>query len=283
MKLSIKNLASFMLVAAAFTVGGLTEANGQVFVDTFDAAPTNGATRSLSIDNSTSSPAGTFPGSTFDVFGIVDRNVSPDFSDNSVELTNDGDPDTNDTFGLVTPDKDDFFLGFADTANTDNPDGNVNVTWTVDVSGQTDLMLLFDVAAIGDFEPADLLTFSASFDGGTDTVVATGTGSDVDPFTYTLENGELAIPFGQTDSNISDPFVFGDNIIVNEFERLAFPILETGTELTLTLNYVGNGAPEILAVDNVQVTSAETSSIPEPASLVMTSLACVSLSLRRRR
>ena len=248
--------------AAALLIFSTAAANGQtdVFTDTFDAAPTNGATRVLSIDNSAN--GGRF-GSFFDVFGIVDRNVNGDFADDSVINNSDADPDNDDTFGLVKPEKTDLFLGFADTLNGDNPDpdGNVSVTWTVSTAGLTDLSLSFDIAAMGDYEATDTLTFTASFDGGAAETLITSTFIDTpddETFTYTLDDGSLAIPFDPDDAdptNIKDPFVVDGQLVINEFQTFSFPITGSGSELTLTLNYATNGSSEPLAIDNVSVTS----------------------------
>ena len=253
--LSSFGLASLLLLTAA-TANGQTD----VFTDTFDAAPTNGATRVLSIDNS--ADEGRFPNSGFDVFGIVDRNVNGDFADDSVINNSDADPDNDDTFGLVTPEKTDLFLGFADTDNGDNPNnGDVSVTWTVPAAGQTDLNLSFDIAAMGDFESTDTLTFTASFDGGAAETLITSTFIDTpddETFTYTLDDGSLAIPFNADDvdpTNIKDPFVVDGQLVINEFQTFSFPITGTGSQLTLTLNYNTNGGPEPIAIDNVSVTS----------------------------
>ena len=298
MTLSFKSIAPSMLMAAAFALVGAVNVNGQVvFLDTFDADPSGGATRVLAYTNAAgevtdnSANEGRFS-SFFDVFGIVDRNVNFDFADDSVINNSDDDPDNDDTFGLVKPDKTDLFLGFADTVNDDTVDpfdppnpasgtGDVSVTWTVPVNGQTGLNLSFDIAAMGDFEEADALVFTASFDGGPTTTIVQSTIQDTpendgtdpdnppangfDLFTYTLDDGSLAIPFffgtpPEVPESIKDPFAFvmpsGElNIIINEFENVSFPISGTGTELVLTLNYITNGGPEPLAIDNVSVTA----------------------------
>jgi len=249
-------LSSFATVA--LLIFSTAVANGQiVFTDTFDAAPTNGATRVLSIDNSATN--GQFPSSIFDVFGIVDRNVNFDFADDSVINNSDADPANDDSFGLVKPEKIDMFLGFADTDNGDNPNGgDVSVTWTVATAGATGLNLSFDIAAMGDFESTDTLTFTASFDGGAEETLVTSTfidTPDTETFTYTLDDGSLATPFNSDDTNIKDPFVIDGQTVINEFQTFSFPITATGSQLTLTLNYNTNGGPEPMAIDNVSVTS----------------------------
>ncbi len=249
--LSIFGITALLIISTA-DASGQTE----IFTDTFDAAPTNGATRTLSIDNSATN--GQFPSSIFDVFGIVDRNVNFDFADDSVINNSDADPANDDTFGLVKPDKTDLFLGFADTDNNDNPGGDVSVTWVVAAGGQTGLNLSFDIAAMGDFESTDTLTFTASFDGGTPETLFTSTfidTPDTETFTYTLDDGSLATPFNSDDTNIKDPFVIDGQTVINEFQTFTFPITGSGSQLTLTLNYNTNGGPEPIAIDNVAVTA----------------------------
>ena len=242
----------------ALLVFSTADASGQteIFTDTFDGPPSNGATRSLSIDNSAA--GGQFPGSLFDVFGIVDRTVNFDFADDSVINNSDADPMNDDTFGLIKPEKTDFFLGFADTNNGDNPDGDVSVTWTVSTAGQTGLSLSFEAAAMGDFESTDTLTFTASFDGGPEETLFTSTFIDTpdgEMFTYTLQDGSLAIAAFQTTTTINDPFVIDGSTVINEFQSFSFPITGTGSQMTLTLNYNTNGTAEVLAIDNVAVTA----------------------------
>ena len=236
-----------VILAAALAIVGAIDANGQtdVFTDTFDAAPTNGATRVLSPDNSAN--GGTFPGSAFDVFGIVDRNVNFSFADDTVINNADADDTNDDFFGIILPEKTDLFLGFQDTVNPDNPDGDVSLTWTVSAAGLTDLNLSFEVAAMGDFEASDLLSFTASFDGGAEETLFESGNPDDGTFTYVLQDG--------TTVDENDPFVIDGQFVVNEFQTFIFPISGSGSQLTLTLNYNTNGGSEVLAIDNVSVTS----------------------------
>ena len=258
MSLNLKRVAQAILMTISIVFGGAMEASGQtdVFTDTFDAAPSNGATRVLSIDNSAN--GGTFPGSIFDVFGIVDRTVNFDFADDSVINNADADPDNDDSFGIFPPSKTDLFLGFADLDNGDNPSGEASVTWTVSTAGQTDLNLSFDIAAMGNFEASDTLTFTASFDGGAAETLVTSSFEDTpdgDMFTYTLDDGSLAIAPFSDDMFINDPFVVDGQLVINELQTFTFPITGTGSQLTLTLNYATNGSAEPVAIDNVSVTS----------------------------
>ena len=238
----MKTLTSIFGITALLIFSSAT-ANGQtdIFTDTFDGAPTNGATRVLVPDNSAT--GGAFPGSAFDVFGIVDRNVNISFADDSLTIF------PGDTFGIISEEKTDFFLGFQDTVNGDNPDplGNVSLTWSVSTAGATDLNLSFEIAAMGDFEAADLLEITASFDGGPAESLFVSAADEAGMATYTLADGVTV--------ELTDPFAINGQIIINEFQTLTFPITGTGSNLTLTLTYEGNGGSEIVAIDNLSVTS----------------------------
>ncbi len=225
----------------ALLIFSTANANGQtdIFTDTFDAAPTNGATRVFNPDNSAN--GGTFPNSSNDVFGIVDRNVNFSFGDDSLSIF------PADTFGIIPEAKTDFFLGFQDTVNGDNAGGSVSLTWTASTAGMTGLTLSFEIAAMGDFEAADLLEITASFDGGAaETLFSSAANVDITS-TYTLEGGATV--------DLDDPFAIDGQIIINEFQTLSFPITGTGSSLTLTLNYTGDGGSEVVAIDNLSVTA----------------------------
>ncbi len=241
MNLNLKRMAQSLAIATALTIGGAMEVDAQtpVFTDTFDAAPTNGATRVLAPDNSAT--GGIFSDDNFDVFGIVDRNVNGDFADDSVADMGD--------VGLIASDKTDLFLGFADTANRDNETGDVSVTWTASTAGATGLSVSFEIAAMGDFEPGDAMTMTASFDGGAAETLFTSTLDDDGVFTYVLQSGAMV--------DLNDPFVIDGTVVSNVFQTFTFPITGSGTQLTLTLNYNTNGGNEPVAIDNLLVTGGE--------------------------
>jgi len=236
-----KRVAQAIVMTIALVIGGVMEAKAQtdVFTDTFDAAPTNGAVRILSPDNS--AMGGTF-GDSNDVFGIVDRNINGNFADDSV--ANGGD-----TTGIIPASKTDFFLGFEDTSNSDNPnaDGVVSVIWTAPIAGLTDLSLSFDIAVMGDFETADVLSFTASIDGSAEETLFTSVVDNDGSFTYTFEDGSTVV--------LDDPLTINGQIVSNVFQTFTFPISGTGTQLTLTLNYDTDAEGEVHAIDNVSVTA----------------------------
>jgi len=234
-------LSSFGTAAVLLFSSAVASAQTDVFTDTFDAAPTNGATRILAPDNSEN--GGTFPEEPFDVFGIVDRNINFSFGDDSLSIF----PD--DTFGIIPEGKTDLFLGFQDTVTMANPneDGSVSVTWTASVAGLSDLSLSFEIAAMGDFESGDLLVVTASFDGGAEETLLSSAADEEAVATYTLEGGATV--------ELDDPFAIDGQIILNELQTLSFPISGSGSNLTLTLTYTGNGGSEVVAIDNVSVIS----------------------------
>ena len=244
MNLNLKRMAQSLAIATALTIGGAMEVDAQtpVFTDTFDAAPTNGATRVLAPDNSAT--GGIFSDDNFDVFGIVDRTVNGFFADDSV--ANGGD-----SLGIIPPSKTDLFLGFQDTSNSDNPNagGEVSATWTVSTAGMTDLSLSFEIAVMGDFESSDVLSFTASFDGGAEEVLFTSEVDTTGSFTYTFDDGSTVV--------LDDPLTINGQIVTNVFQNFSFPITGTGSQLTLTLNYDTDAESEVHAIDNLLVTGGE--------------------------
>ncbi len=280
MNLKFTRIASALLMAAAVTVGGVLETKGQtvLFTDDFESESPSGFTRVLA-------PAVDFPNGQFndpgngDVFGIVDNTASFAISDESATSF------PSDTQGFADSTKTDLFLGFTDTVNDLNPDpdadggvlSEVSVVWTFDVTGQSNLGLSFDVAAMGNFEgplgrndpnapfafDADTLSFTASIDGGAAQEIAFGTGQDGGTLSYTLESGTV--------TELGDPFAIGtrqmDNNVVgtvidNNFQNLSFAIPGSGSSLELTLVARFDGGAEALGIDNLQITAGNTGGLP---------------------
>ena len=267
MNLNLRRIAAAMLIATTFTFAGIENVAGQI---TRVLSVDNSATTFTFTDPDTGEPGepvpfpGAFPNSLFDVFGITQRgSVNFDFQDDSLSIF------PGDVFGIIPEGKTDSFLAFADLTNPDNPDGIVTVVWTFDVSSQSDLGFSFDIAAMGDFEGpertggngiADVLTLTASVDGGTPTIVR-ATGEDDAPFSYTLEGGTVI-------TDVEDPLRIGQDLDVDDaaaisaatavdniFQTLNFDVAGTGSTLTLTLEFVADGTSEPVAIDNVAVTS----------------------------
>lgn len=167
-----------ILGAAVAAVGSAGAADAvNIVVDDFDGGG-QFVTRVISPDNTSNN--GAFPSSGFDVFGITDCTVSFDFADDSAGSF------AGDTFGMVPTAKTDKFFGTSDVDNGDNPGGGT-VTWTVDVTGLTDISISALFSAMGDFEAGDnSYTFTAQIDAGpVQNVFLIDANNDAD-FTYTL-------------------------------------------------------------------------------------------------
>ena len=89
-------------------------------------------TRTFDPDLSGNAIPGTWTKTNFDVFGIVDRSVNFRFADDTL---------LSPTFtGIFPSTETDMFFGAMDTVNDDNPAGTGVLTYTFDISGQSDLM-----------------------------------------------------------------------------------------------------------------------------------------------
>ena len=270
MNLNLRRIAALMLLTACFAVSGTMEVNGQTVIggDDFDGGGGGFLTRVFSTDNSATD--GAYPNSFFDVFGIINRaTVNNSFNDDSLSIF------TADVFGVIPEEKTDNLFGIQDIIRAETEVGTGDdavpipeeerrlvpetITYTFDVTDQSDLAFSFDAAAFGNFEGpgnssgdptiADFVTIDASFDGGTSVQIGNGTGADETPFTYTLEGGATV--------DLTDPFVFGDTTITNNFETVTFPISGTGSTLTIVITARFDGGSEVFAFDNVSLTSGE--------------------------
>lgn len=226
---------AFVLALAAAVLAGPRHSHAQIVgSDDFDGG---GEFLTRTIDPDNSANGGTFS-SIFDVFGIVNREVNNDFADNTL---------MDETFfGLVPSTKTDLFFGTEDIDNNDNPDGTGTLVYTFDISGQSDLMLSAEFSARGNFESAnDINTVTASIDGGAeqllfDLIVEEGT-----TLTYTYESGAT--------EDIIDPMTIQGTALNNTFQVFSAAISGTGSTLTVTFNFAGNGGGETLAIDNILV------------------------------
>ena len=191
--------------------------------------------RTFTPDNSAN--GGTFPGSAFDVFGIVDRTVNLDFSDDTLL-----DP----TFqGMLPTTVTDSFLGLEDLDNDDNMSGTATLVYEFDVTGATDLEFSADFAAFGDFEPSDLFEISASIDGGAAELILEILVDDDGMQTYTFEDGGTAVE--------NDPMTIQGVLLDNTFQNFSAPISGSGSTLTLSFAFAGNGGNETIAMNNLMI------------------------------
>lgn len=228
--------------------------------DDFDGGGTY-LSRTIAPDNSGNN--GRYPSSFFDVFGITDRTANFDFADDTVSIF------PADVFGILREDKLDKVFGVEDSTNADNPSGLSTVVWTFDISGYSGITVDIDFAAMGDFETSDAFTFTYSIDAGpAQNLFATVTRDDIEPYTYTLASG--------TTVDLNDPLELDATILNNNFQTFTGSVAGTGSVLTLSFNAVADGGSEVFIFDNIIVNG-----VPEPASMLLFSLA--GLAIRRRR
>lgn len=237
--------------------------------DDFDGAGSY-LSRNVTPDNSANSPAGTFPGSALDVFGIVDRNVNRDFQDDTLSGITDA------TRGLTGSTKTDRFFGIEDLDNTDNPLGTGSVTWTFDIAGFAGLTFSVELAALGDFEDSDAFAFSADIDGGGFTplvdIIADLSASQ----TYVYDDGSV--------ESFDDPLSAGGLLLNNVFTAFSTAVNGTGNILTLRMTARQNAGLELFAFDNLVVEGTSASpAVPLPATFILFGIGVVSLGLRLSR
>ena len=128
-----------------------------------------------------------------------------------------------------------------------------------------------DLAGQGDFEIADVFSFSASIDGGASQTLFTITTSDTGTQTYIYDDGSSV--------TLNDPLnVNGGSLLNNTFTNFSTGIAGTGSVLTLRFDGIQNSGAELFAFDNIQITS-----VPEPGSLTFIGLISIAWMSRRRR
>lgn len=204
-------------------------------VDNFDDEQTF-LTRTLEPDLSGNPIPGTFQNSELDVFGIVDRTINQDFSDDTLidsSLT-----------GLFPSTVTDNFLAFADLLNPDN-DGTASVQYTIDVSEAVNLDFSIDIAAIGNFENSDNTLIVASIDGGGQQVLVAVTPDTDATQEYLFEDG--------SSFTLSDPMTANGVVLNNSFQTINASIIGTGSILTLDFIISSNGPNEQVAFNNIVI------------------------------
>ena len=160
---------------------------------------------------------------------------------------------TSDSLGIVKEGNTDIFFGVVDTQNPQN-DGPISATWVFDISGATELGLLIDMGAMGDFEANDFFVWTYSVDGGTEETAFESTTDEAGAHTYTLEGGLVR--------TLSDPMTLQGTVLTNDLATFSTPLIGTGASLSLTLTAQFNGGTEAIVFQNVIVGSGFDA--PEP-------------------
>ncbi|MFN0138217.1 MAG: PKD domain-containing protein [Phycisphaerae bacterium] len=193
--------------------------------------------------------AGTFV-SAGDGFQIFQRGVSASIPFSLLDDTNAGFP--NDNLGIVNSKKLDAWFGINDLDNNENLSGSGTVVWTFDITGETDLEVMVDIAAMGDFEANDSgassrddYDWTYSIDGSGPVDLLPGAVNEaVDNTVHTLESGRLI--------TLNDA-LFVDGVQMNNiFRTFRKPLVGTGSTLTITLNCL-NDSDEPYVFDNLFV------------------------------
>jgi len=233
----------------------------------------------------------TDPNSAFQEFQVgVDFSIPPALLDETYSLN------IFDDLGIVdaSPDslnfKGDAWFGVVDTVNCDNtvstnqcpeispdgPRGDPHATWVFDVSNATNLHVLVDMAAMGDFENSrvivdpggeDVLTIHQdrfnwfySIDGAAPQELFTSSIAESTSQTYTLAGGDVR--------NIPDPVFIttteGTSVkLDNNFHTVSSPIPGRGNALTIGLVAQLDGDFEVYAFDNIVIRGALAVEPPE--------------------
>ena len=180
---------------------------------------------------------GVFTSSVFDVFGIVDRTVNSNFSDDTLV-----DPDANGLFPSTVTDQ---FLAYADLENPSNGSGTATVQYVIDINNADNLEFSIDVAALGNFESNDIALITASIDGGDSQLLIELVSDNLDIQEYFFENGSSII--------LDDPMSSNGFELNNNYQTLTAPVLGTGSFLTLDFMFSCNGGGESVAFDNMTI------------------------------
>ncbi|MEM7610593.1 MAG: endonuclease/exonuclease/phosphatase family protein [Pseudomonadota bacterium] len=151
---------------------------------------------------------------------------------------------TSDTLGIIDDNNLNPFFGATDTVNGDNA-GPVTATWVFDVSGGSDLALLVDIGAMGDFETSDTFTFSYSFDGGAASDAISIVVDEAGSVDYVLASGTMV--------SLDDPMTIDGVALTNVLQTFAAGLEGSGDELTITFTASTDGGSEALAFQNLRI------------------------------
>lgn len=158
-----------------------------------------------------------------------------------------------DKFGLVDDDNLDEFFALTDTVNS-QASGPVSASWEFAIGGESQLGLLVDIAAMGDFESADFIELTARVDDGAEQVLLRSEADEAGSQLYVLAGG--------TTVNLDDPMTVDGQVLTNTFTQQRMAIAGTGSRLTITLTSQVDGGSEALALQNMQVVTGFADSAP---------------------
>jgi predicted extracellular nuclease len=160
-----------------------------------------------------------------------------------------------DSLGIIKEGNTDIFFGVVDTENNDNS-GPVAATWVFDISGASNLGVLIDMGAMGDFESSDFFTWEYSIDGGPTMVAFSSTVDEAGSQVYTLEGGATF--------TLNDPMLVQGTPLSNNLVTFSTPIIGTGSSLSLTLTAQFNGGSEAVAFQNLIIGTGFDAPEPPP-------------------
>jgi hypothetical protein len=160
------------------------------------------------------------------------------------------------------------FFGVCDTQNSMNS-GPISADFMFDITGETDLGLKVDLAAMGDFEAADVFTFEVDIDGGGFVPIITNFVDEAGFGQYQMDN------LANNPVFVDDPLYMNGVKMHDFFKTVLSPIAGTGATLTVRFTATADGGSEGFAFDNLRV-------VPEPATLTLLAFGGLAL-LRRRR
>lgn len=173
-------------------------------------------------------------------------------------------------------------FGISDTVNTENRSDWAVANWVFNISGFSQLSVVADFAAMGDFEASDKFEMTYSLDANSSASLFTILADTSTSTSYPLASGSVI--------TLNDPLVVDDTILTNQFSRHTKDILGQGDYLNISLKAKADGGTEVFAMRNLQIfgeKQATVTEVPEPRSkeiMLMASLILLGrqLSIRRR-
>ena len=118
------------------------------------------------------------------------------------------------------------------------------MSWTFDISNASNLSVSIDMAAMGDFETADMFNFSYSIDGGPSQPLFSSSVDEAGSQTYTMDDGDMVI--------LNDPMLMSGVLLNENFKTFTAPVAGSGSLLTITLLAIQD-AGEAFALDNIVI------------------------------